>query len=210
MPDILLLIFELIGTVSFALSGALTALKKQMDIFGVVILGLTTAVGGGIIRDIILGNTPPATFQSPIYAAVAVITAVIVFFPAVRHTMGKKQQVFEITNLIMDSVGLGVFTVVGIQKAYEVSREYSVFLLVFVGIVTGVGGGVMRDVLSGNTPYIFVKHFYATASLIGAVVCVLFWKPMGTVIAMLSGAVLIIVLRLFAARFHWSLPHSKE
>ena len=210
MSDILLLIFELIGTVSFALSGAFTALKKQMDIFGVVILGLTTAVGGGVIRDLVLGLTPPATFQNPIYALVAIVTSVIVFFPVVRRIISKKQQLFEKINLVMDSVGLGVFTVVGIQRAYELSQENSIFLLVFVGIVTGVGGGVMRDVLSGNTPYIFVKHFYATASLIGALICVSLYGFLGETLAMLLGAAVIVILRFFAARYHWNLPHPSE
>ena len=135
-----LLILEIIGTVAFAVSGAMTGLSKKMDIFGVVILGLTTAVGGGMIRDLVLGLTPPAMFTNPIYAAVAAVVSVIVFLPAVRRWLTAYGRVREILMLVMDSLGLGVFTVVGIQRAYTATEHRGLFLLVFVGVVSGVGG----------------------------------------------------------------------
>ncbi len=209
MSNTILLIFELLGTISFAISGALTGLKKQMDIFGVAILGIVTAVGGGVMRDVILGITPPIIFKNPVFVLVAVATALITFFPTIRKLFHKSHRHFELLNLIMDSIGLGVFTVVGIRTA-AVSFENNFFLLLFVGIITGVGGGVLRDVLSGNTPYIFIKHFYASASLIGAFVCILLWQFAGEIVSMSVGAAAIVVLRLLAAHFHWSLPHAKE
>ena len=209
MSGTVLLIFEIIGTISFAISGAVTALQKKMDIFGVVILGLTTAVGGGVIRDLILGQTPPATFRNPLYALVAVATAVVVFVPAVRRLFDRHHRSYELVLLVMDSLGLGVFTVVGIRTAYGVSHGFGLFLLIFVGVVTGIGGGVMRDVLAGNMPYIFVKHFYATASLIGAALCVGFWGLLGETWAMVCGAAAVVLLRLLAARYHWSLPKAE-
>ena len=106
----------------------------------------------------------------------------------------------------MDSLGLGLFTVIGIETAYTYVAETNVYLAVFVGVITGVGGGVMRDVLAGNTPYIFTKHFYACASLIGAVVCSLCWSCLGSISSMLLGAIIIIVLRNMAAHYRWSLP----
>ena len=202
-----ILILELIGTISFAISGAFIGLQKKMDIFGVVILGIVTSVGGGVIRDIILGHTPPATFSNPIYALVAASVSIVVFFPAVHRFMLKKQHLYDLVLLVMDSIGLGVFTVVGIQIAYTTSQN--VFLLVFVGVITGIGGGVLRDVLAGNTPYIFVKHFYASASLIGAICCVLMIKVTDEIVAMLCSALVIIILRFLAARFHWSLPKGE-
>ena len=108
----------------------------------------------------------------------------------------------------MDAVGLGIFTVVGVQCAYEHSAQYSMFLLVFVGLITGVGGGVLRDVFSGERPYIFVRHFYACASIAGAIVCVGLWKRAGANLAMLLGAALVVILRLLAAHYRWSLPKS--
>ena len=168
--DIFILILELIGTMAFAASGAMTGLRKNMDIFGVCILGLTTAVGGGVIRDLILGNTPPATFQDPIYATVAVLTSLVMFLPQVRRVLMWDQALFDLCLFLMDTAGLGIFTVVGIRTAYAHVPQATVFLLVFVGVVTGVGGGVLRDMMAGDTPYIFVKHVYASASLAGALV----------------------------------------
>lgn len=209
MPEPMLLIFELIGTVSFAVSGAMTGLKKKMDLFGIAILGLITAVGGGVIRDLTLGLTPPATFRNPIYAIVALCTAIVIFIPAVRRLIGRKQQLFDTVLLVMDSIGLGIFTVVGIQVAFSASHDYPPFLLIFVGMITGIGGGVLRDILAGDTPYIFVRHFYASASLIGAAVCLILWGWAGESVAMISGATVILILRLLAARFRWSLPRAQ-
>ena len=209
MPALVIFILEIIGTVSFAVSGAMTALKHKMDVFGVLILGLVTAVGGGVIRDLILGATPPATFRDPVYALVAVGTSLVIFMPAVRRLLMKKQRLYDSVLFFMDSVGLGVFTVVGIRAAYGVTGDAGMFLLLFVGVVTGVGGGVLRDVLAGDTPYIFIKHFYATASLIGAALCIAVWHYFGETAAMIAGAVAVLVLRVLAARFKWSLPHAE-
>ena len=210
MSDTLLLVFEIFGTIAFAASGAMTGLSKKMDIFGVVTLGIVTSVGGGVIRDLVLGNTPPATFSNPVYALVATVVSIVLFIPAVRRFMLRNQRLYDKAMLVMDSVGLGIFTVVGIETAYLADKS-NVFLLLFVGMVTGIGGGVLRDVLAGNTPYIFIKHFYASASLIGAVVCIGIWeffeKPG---IAMLAGSLCILVLRFLAARFRWSLPKAED
>lgn len=209
MSETLLLIFELIGTVAFAASGAIVALSKKMDIFGVITLGIVTAVGGGVCRDLILGLTPPATFQNPVYALVALGVSLVMFIPAVRRVLFKKHRLYDVAMLLMDSLGLGIFTVVGIEVAYAAGETQNLFLLIFVGMVTGIGGGVLRDVLAGNTPYIFVKHFYACASLIGAAVCVALWRFFGESVAVIGGAATVVVLRLLAARFHWSLPKAK-
>ena len=209
MPFSVITVFEIIGTVAFAASGAIVALKKEMDIFGVAILGLFTAVGGGVIRDMILGNTPPAVFKDPVYALVAIITSVIIFLPSVRGLLKKSPKVYDIVMLIMDSVGLGIFTVVGIQTAKSVNPESGYFLLVFVGIVTGVGGGLLRDICAGVTPYIFIKHFYACASLLGSLLCALLWNYTSENIAMISGSAAVLVLRILAAKFRWSLPKAR-
>lgn len=210
MSDTLLLVFEIFGTIAFAASGAMTGLSKKMDIFGVVTLGIVTSVGGGVIRDLVLGNTPPATFSNPVYALVATVVSIVLFIPAVRRFMLRNQRLYDKAMLVMDSVGLGIFTVVGIETAYLADKS-NVFLLLFVGMVTGIGGGVLRDVLAGNTPYIFIKHFYASASLIGAVVCIGIWEFFERPgIAMLAGSLCILVLRFLAARFRWSLPKAED
>lgn len=208
MTERLLLIVEIIGTVAFAVSGAMVGLKKEMDIFGVCILGLVTAVGGGVIRDLILGNTPPMTFQSPVYALVAVAVSLIVFLPVVRRLFDRFQNFYDHLLLGMDSLGLGIFTVVGVRTAYDAGHD-GFFLLIFVGVITGVGGGVLRDILAGQTPYIFVKHIYACASLVGAVVCVVLWGIIGGMWSMVAGAATVVVLRTLAAHFRWNLPRAE-
>ena len=206
----LIFMLELIGTVAFAISGAMTALKKNMDIFGVAILGLTTAVGGGALRDVLLGITPPVMFREPVYALLAIFVSVVVFIPSVRRLLTRRQSLYERMMLVMDSIGLGIFTVVGINTAYGVSDDFNLFLLIFVGTVTGVGGGVLRDVLAGNTPYIFVKHIYACASIVGAILCAALRAPLGEAASVIIGASAVIIIRLLAAHYKWSLPHSIE
>ena len=132
--EFFILVIELVGTMAFAASGAMIGMKKNMDIFGICILGLTTAVGGGVIRDVILGNTPPATFQNPIYAGVALVTALVLFLPQIRRLLIRDQVRFDFAMLVMDTLGLGIFTVMGIRIAYNCVAQPSLFLLVFVGV----------------------------------------------------------------------------
>lgn len=203
-----ILILELLGTLSFAASGAMTGLRKNMDIFGICILGLTTAVGGGVIRDLILGNTPPATFQNPIYAAVAILTSLVLFLPGLRRVLMRNPVWFDWCLRLMDSLGLGIFTVVGIRIACRCVERPSLFLLVFVGVVTGVGGGLMRDIMAGDTPYIFVKHVYASASLAGALLCALLWNTAGELPSMLLGMGVVVIIRILSAHYRWNLPKA--
>lgn len=197
----ILFVFEIIGTIAFAVSGAGVAIEKKMDIFGVAILGTTTAIGGGIIRDIILAVTPPVAFQKPIYAIVAIFISLLVFVPKIRRYALNHDNKFL---LIMDSLGLAAFTVVGVRAGMG---QNSMFLAVFVGVLTGVGGGVLRDLFAGNSPYIFNKHFYACASIVGAIITAVTW-PVGEIPAMLFGAVPIFILRLLAAKYKWNLPRA--
>ena len=117
MSNVLVFVLELIGTAAFAVSGAIVGIKKQMDLFGVIVLGVCTAVGGGIVRDVILGVTPPATFHDPVYTLTAAAVSVLMFLPHVRARVGRHEPVFDRLLLVMDAVGLGVFTVVGVQCA---------------------------------------------------------------------------------------------
>ena len=119
-------------------------------------------------------------------------------------------RLFDAVLLVMDSVGLGVFTVMGIWNALSFSPDRSTFLLVFVGVLTGVGGGVIRDVLAGDLPYILVKHIYACASLLGAITCALLWRCLPQYAAMLIAIVLVLVIRLLSAYFRWNLPRADD
>ena len=203
-----IIIVELAATVAFAVSGAMTGLKKKMDVFGVAILGFTASVGGGVIRDIVLGVLPPQTFRDPKYAVIAVAVAFIVFMPAIHRLLLSKRRVFESVIVLVDALGLGLFTVVGIRTAYDVSTGFNAFLLIFVGVATGVGGGLLRDLLAGDMPFIFVRNIYASASAVGAAICVVLWKYLGDMLAMMIGAGIIVTLRLLSFHFKWHLPRA--
>lgn len=153
-------ILEMIGTIAFAASGALVGSEQKMDIFGVSVLGVITAVGGGMIRDVTLGIIPPGVFQKPVYAAVAVLTSVLVFFLLYfKREMLKGNVTYDKVMLVMDSVGLGIFTVVGVNTGIRQGFADNTFLLVFVGTITGVGGGLLRDMMAEVPPYIFCKAY---------------------------------------------------
>ena len=205
-----LFVVNLIGTVAFAAAGAMTGLRKNMDIFGVCVLGLTTAVGGGIVRDLILGITPPNAFRDPFAAMVAIFVSAVFFLRRFRHFLMQRPALYERMMLWLDSIGLGAFTVIGVQIAYQHTAEPTLFLLVFVGVVTGAGGGLMRDVMAGDTPYIFVKHIYACASLAGALVCAGLWESAGSAAAMTAGFATVVLIRGLSAYFRWNLPKAHE
>jgi len=167
MNELILLCMEMVGTVAFALSGAMTALRRQMDLLGVMILGLITAVGGGVLRDLLLGITPPKIFDDPLTVCVALVSSAAAFLPPLRGLLLRSTLLFERLLLWADSLGLAAFTVVGEQIAYSHLPEGSWFAVALLGTITGVGGGVVRDSLAGNVPYIFRKHIYALAALAG-------------------------------------------
>lgn len=189
---------ELIGTVAFASSGAMIAIEKKMDIFGVNVLGATTAVGGGIMRDIILGLTPPGAFSHPVYVLVAALTSTILFVIAYAKPTAFESRVktdyYDKLMFWCDTAGLGIFTVVGIQAAVRAVGGENVFFFVFIGTLTGVGGGVLRDIMAGETPYILVKHIYACAAIAGGIVCVVgrtaFGEAYGTILGLAATVLL--------------------
>ena len=203
-------ILQLLGTVAFAVSGAMTALHKQMDMLGVTVLGLITAVGGGMVRDVLLGQTPPAIFSDPVTVLTAVAASILVFSPAVRRRLLKTRRIYDLTLRLADSLGLGIFTVIGAQTACGVLEQSNWFAIAFLGTMTGVGGGVLRDVLAGDLPYIFRKHIYALASLFGALVWVALHRWWNDTAALLIGVAVIVAVRLLAAHYRWSLPKAKE
>ncbi len=206
--DKYILIFDIIGTIAFAISGAAVAIEKKMDLLGVTILGIVTAVGGGIIRDITLGITPPLAFRNPRSIIIAMLTALMTFIAVwcySQHYVGNIKSL-NLVLFISDTVGLGVFTVMGIQTAIEKVNMPSYILLIFVGFITGVGGGVVRDLLAGNIPYIFKKHIYGCATIGGAIVCITLWHYFGKETAMFWGAVMVIWIRVLASHFKWNLP----
>jgi len=192
--------FEILGTIAFAISGAMVAIEKKMDILGVIILGITTAIGGGIIRDILIGVTPPAAFLHPVYAITAVIVSLIVFIPCIRSKVDLNSR----WMVLVDAIGLGTFTVIGCKTAVAFDNT---LLQIFLGVLTGVGGGVLRDIFAAQKPMIFVRHFYATASLAGAVIFTLLFRNYEN-LATVAGILLTVILRVLAAKFKWHLPKA--
>lgn len=208
----LIYLIEMIGTVAFASSGALLAMEEHMDIFGVCILGITTSVGGGIIRDVVLGNTPPNVFRNSSYVMVSIAVSLFLFlcmYIKTRKNMiifERIKNAYDIAMLWMDAIGLGIFTVVGINTAINKGYHDHIFLLIFVGMVTGIGGGMIRDIMALRTPFVFVKHIYASASLAGAVIYIMLIDCMSVAAAMAVAAAIVVVIRVAAAYFKWDLP----
>ena len=183
-----------------------------MDVLGVCVLGLTTAVGGGITRDLLLGITPPSAFRDPTFLCVALGVSILVFIPWIRRLLFANRRFYDLLLLWTDSAGLGIFTVCGVQVAMTAGHGENAILVLFVAVLTGVGGGVLRDIFAGDRPYIFIKHFYACAALAGAIVCYLPWRFLPRIPTnwdMLAGFAVVLVLRICAAHFHWSLPKSE-
>lgn len=209
MIDIIMLVMEIIGTISFSISGAIIAASCGLDLFGAVLVGCVTAFGGGMMRDLFLGNLPPLIFGNIPMALLAVIVALVVFAIAYAHTDKLKKLMFQIDeiNNIFDAIGLSAFTVIGTELACASGHEGSAVFSVAMGVLTAIGGGMVRDVLVDRTPYVLHKHIYALASIFGGILYYVIrvytpWHTFGMVISMAS----IIAIRLLAKKYLWRLP----
>ena len=207
------LIEELIGTVAFACSGAMVAIERRLDLLGIIVLGVITAVGGGMIPDILIGVQPPSLFVHPIYVVTA-LAAVLVLFCIMKFG-GVYQQLlssegYEVMMNVLDAIGLGVFTVVGMDTAMKAGYEDYRFLTVFLGVITGVGGGILRDIMAVQAPYVLKKHIYACASLAGAL-CYMWLLPrMDRDAAVVISACLVVAIRILARHYKWNLPRIEK
>lgn len=210
--DTVLLIFELIGTCAFAISGAVLAITKRFDIFGVIFSGILTALGGGTIRDLLLGNLPPAMFRNYIYLIFAVVTCVLTFVIAsiLKNKFSENIIVIDKVNNVFDAIGLGVFTIVGMNVAINNGFADNFFFVVFLGMTTGCGGGILRDAIIGEVPFVFRKRIYAVASIAGGIVYYLMHITFSqhVVFSAIIGIILIFVLRILASVFKWDLPKA--
>lgn len=204
-------LMEMIGTVAFACSGAMVAIEKRLDLLGIIVLGETTAVGGGMIRDIIIGIHPPALFVDPIYV-IAAFVSVMVLFVAVKYFYQSadilESPMYEAVLNLLDAIGLGAFTVVGIDTAVGAGFGEYKFLMIFLGVITGVGGGILRDMMAGQTPAVLRKHVYACASIAGAVCYVILMNYTGEGPAMVVSAILVTMIRVLARHYKWNLPRA--
>ena len=212
MDTTLRYILDFIGVIAFSISGALVGVRKKMDYLGVCIMGIITAVGGGAIRDITIGRTPPAMFSSPVFVGVAFVVANIVFFFMYTHanlrSRPKVSHFFEEAMFWFDTVGLAAFTTDGVLVGMNLTSG-GLFLCSFLGVITGVGGGILRDLLAMEVPAIFKKHVYAMASIAGSIVTCLLWRVIPPVAAVSVGMALIFLIRVLAKHFEWNLLRIK-
>ena len=189
---------------AFAVTGAFKAIEHKADIVGIIILATITGVAGGTIRDIILGKTLPNSLIDPAYVIITVISAVILFF--LYSKMRKHWNVF----LKFDAIGLGVFTVIGATFAYNLVGM-NFLVIVLAGMLTAIGGGILRDVFVNQTPIVFVKELYASASFIGAITFYFTLLITNEVYAAtILGIILTTGLRLVAMKYNWNLPRVKS
>lgn len=210
MMENMTFILELIGAAAFSVSGAMLAIEKRADIFGVIFLAVTTALGGGVIRDLLIGQIPPKMFVSYYYLLIAVIAALAVFVDAyVRpDRYVKHKDKLDAVNNVFDAIGLAVFTITGMNAAMDVGGN--ALLTLFVGVCTGVGGGMLRDVMTNTMPKVLRKRVYAVASLLGGgLYYLMLLIEIPQLVCVMCGMLLIFLLRLFATRFKWNLPSVK-
>lgn len=195
--------FELIGTIAFAISGAVTGIEKKLDIFGITFLAIIASVGGGILRDIIIGNTPPTAFVDPTSSVISIVTAFVVFF------FYEKISKFEKIIVISDALGLGVFTAMGCRTAI-IHGASNAFLVIAMGLSTGVGGGIIRDIFVKNVPFVLKREIYATASIIGALCFYSFYSYFPEMISLYLCCAIIFIIRVLSVRYKINLPAFKN
>ena len=192
-------IIDILGTFAFAVSGAFSAMEKKLDPFGVIILSFVTAIGGGTLRDLLIGDTPVGWLRSG--------TTTIIIIAAAIATMlfGRFLKRFSITLFLFDAFGLGLFTLIGVQKGLQL--EFSPGICVALGTITGSFGGVIRDVLLNNVPLVFRKEIYASASILGGILYLLLLKvDMFSPFASIISIIFIVVLRIIVVRYKLALP----
>lgn len=194
---------DLVGTGAFAASGAVAGIRRKMDLFGVVVLGLVTAIGGGTLRDLLLGDTPPFCFKNEVYLYLALGVSLLTF-ALYHHMTGMRQPL-----LYFDAIGLGTFVVIGTEKALHF--DLGLLGAVIMGVITATAGGIIRDVLANQIPLILRKEIYASACLAGGtLLVVLIQNGVIRSMALLIAAATVITLRLLAIRFNWALPRALD
>jgi uncharacterized membrane protein YeiH len=200
----MLLVIDLIGVFVFALSGATAAVRQRLDLFGVLVVSFATASAGGILRDLLIGAVPPATIRDWRYLAVALLAGTVTF--CWHRTIERLHNPVR----VFDAAGLGLFAVAGTQKALAAGLEP--VMAAVLGMLTGIGGGIVRDLLLSRVPVVFrpETELYAIAALAGSlVVCLGHWLAWPAVPVAIAGALLCFALRILAMWFGWRLPSAR-
>lgn len=199
-----ILVLDLFGTMAFAVTGAFKAIEHKADIVGILILATITGVAGGTIRDIIMGHFPPRSVTDPYYVIITVATGLVIFF--LYPKMQRHWNLF----LKFDAIGLGVFTAIGATFAYQ-AYGLNFLAIVLAGMITAIGGGILRDMFVNEVPIVFVKELYASASFLGALAFfAMLSAGLGLESATVASIVMTTALRLVAMRYNWNLPKARE
>ena len=210
------LVFEIgewIGTAAFAVSGAMVAIDRGADLFGVLLLAVITAVGGGTLRDVLIGCFPPRMFANSQYVLLAVACAFAVFVLArvLKERYFASEMMIGAINNVFDAIGLGVFAVSGARIGMEAGFGDNLFLVVFLGTTTAIGGGMLRDTLIRQVPFVLRKHVYAVAAIAGAMTYALLSRAsVHSALAYGAGWAVTVSLRMLATVFRWNLPKAFE
>ncbi|MFB5609832.1 MAG: trimeric intracellular cation channel family protein [Nitrosarchaeum sp.] len=200
--NVFIYILDLFGTMAFAVTGAFKAIEHKSDIVGILLLATITGIAGGTIRDVVMGQFPNSLFD-PAYVIITILSGVAIFF--LYSHLKKHWNLF----LKFDAIGLGVFAIIGATFAYHLVG-LNFLAIILAGMLTAVGGGILRDVFVTQVPIVFIKEFYATASFIGIVVFYLILYFGGELYsATIAGIVLTTTLRLIAMKYNWNLPKAK-
>jgi uncharacterized membrane protein YeiH len=199
MPTHFLYIIDILGTISFAVSGAFLAMEKKLDPFGVLVLSFVTAIGGGTLRDIMIGNLPVSWLRNE--------TATIVIFSSAVATMifGRYLRHLTTTLFLFDALGLGLFTLIGIE--FGIEKHFSIGVCLALGTITACFGGVVRDVLLNNIPLLFRKEIYAVACIAGGAIYFLMKQTsIDATTSKILCILIIFIIRILAVRYKLSLP----
>lgn len=191
---------DILGTIAFAISGVLVAFSKKMDLFGIIIIAFVTAVGGGTLRDLLIGDTPVSWMKDITYTYVILASAIfaIIFRSKINY--------LRTSLFLFDTIGIGLYTLVGIEKGIQ--AELHPIICVALGTMTASFGGVIRDILCNEIPVIFRKEIYATACIFGgASYFLLINLPIDNTIAFLIAGIIVIAIRLLAVKFKIALPN---
>lgn len=208
---------EIIGTIAFAVSGTVIGINHRLDIFGILTMSAVTAVGGGIIRDVCLGIIPPSSLKSPDYIIISAIASILTMIIALltrkrRDSLSilKISQLYNFILVLSDAIGLGIFTVVGINSGIDKGFNHNLFFIVFLGVVTGVGGGMIRDVIANQVPMIFRENIYAVSCIIGGTLYVVLFPYLNHSLNMLLAILIIVTIRLISEKMKINLPRIKK
>lgn len=213
--EIFYTVIESLGVIAFSISGAMVAIRRKADLFGVILLAIITALGGGLTRDVVFSFSPPAFFEMKEYLLISVIISIIVFIFAKKFSNLYLQNEVKIEHIndIFDALGLGIFAVMGVKVSFIHGYTGSALISITCGLVTCICGGMLRDVLTNSTPFVLVKRIYALAAMAGASVYYILFTYGGEIgindsLAIIIGSATTFILRILAIIFKWNMPKA--